>query len=424
MSFPRYPAYKDSGVEWLGEVPEHWEVKSVRRIFKIKKRISGELGFDILSITQQGIKVRDPDSNDGQVSMDYSKYQIVEPGDFAMNHMDLLTGFVDISTSLGVTSPDYRVFSIAEPGGSCPGYLLYIFQMGYKQKILYAYGQGSSQLGRWRLPTEQFQDWAIPFPSLEEQISIATFLDRETAKIDALIAEQQRLIELLQEKRQSVISHAVTKGLNPNAPMKASGVEWLGEVPEHWNILPVWMLFFIGRGRVISHEDIASSPGDYPVYSSQTEQDGEMGRIDTFDFEGDYLTWTTDGANAGSVFRRAGRFNCTNVCGTLKSKPNALVILEFAVQSLRLATASFVRMDINPKLMNNVMASIKIPVPPLEEQQSIALHISQHTEEFEPLKAAIDIQLQLLKERRSALISAAVTGQIDVRGLVTEEGEQ
>ena len=211
MSFPRYPTYKPSGVEWLGEVPEHWEVKRVRRIFEIKKRIAGELGFDILSITQQGIKVRDPESNDGQVSMDYSKYQVVEPGDFAMNHMDLLTGYVDISRRLGVTSPDYRVFSIAEPNGSDPGYLLNIFQMGYKQKILYAYGQGSSQLGRWRLPTEEFQDWAIPFPSLEEQASIATFLDHETAKIDALIAEQQRLIELLQEKRQAVISHAVTK---------------------------------------------------------------------------------------------------------------------------------------------------------------------------------------------------------------------
>ena len=156
-----------------------------------------------------------------------------------MNHMDLLTGYVDISRSLGVTSPDYRVFSIAEHCPSDPGYLLYVFQMGYKRKILYAYGQGSSQLGRWRLPTEGFQEWSIPFPSREEQVTISTFLDNETAKIDALIAEQQRLIELLQEKRQAVISHAVTKGLNPDAPMKDSGVEWLGEVPEHWEVRPL-----------------------------------------------------------------------------------------------------------------------------------------------------------------------------------------
>jgi len=201
---------KESGVEWLGEVPEHWEVKRVRRIFEIKKRIVGELGFEVLSITQQGIKVRDPESNEGQVSMDYSKYQLVNTGDFAMNHMDLLTGFVDISSRLGVTSPDYRVFSVSRPLESNAEYLLYIFQMGYRQKILYAYGQGSSQLGRWRLPTEAFKNWSIPFPSREEQIFITLYLDRVTAKIVALITEQQRLIELLQERRSALISAAVT----------------------------------------------------------------------------------------------------------------------------------------------------------------------------------------------------------------------
>ncbi|MFN9292816.1 MAG: restriction endonuclease subunit S, partial [Planctomyces sp.] len=97
-------------------------------------------------------------------------------------------------------------------------------------------------------------------------------------------------------------------------------VEWLGEVPEHWQLIPVWVLFDIGRGRVISHEEILDNPGDYPVYSSQTENQGVMGYLSSFEFEGDFLTWTTDGANAGTVFRRSGRFNCTNVCGTLKPK--------------------------------------------------------------------------------------------------------
>jgi type I restriction enzyme S subunit len=212
----------------------------------------------------------------------------------------------------------------------------------------------------------------------------------------------------------------VTKGLNPDAPVKDSGVEWLGEVPEHWEVFPIWMLFFLGRGRVISNEDIAASPGDFPVYSSQTERDGEMGRIGTYDFEGDYLTWTTDGANAGSVYQRAGRFNCTNVCGTLRLKSANKMILAYALHSLRIATAAFVRMDINPKLMNNVMASIKIPAPPIDEQLRIASRIDERTDGFEPLTSSIARQLSLLKERRAALISAAVTGQIDVRGLAPE----
>ena len=228
MSFPRYPKYKASGVEWLGEVPEHWEVRRVRWLCEIRKRIAGVLGHDVLSITQQGVKVKDTESNDGQLSMDYSKYQLVDIGDFAMNHMDLLTGYVDISPVNGVTSPDYRVFTIRNRTRCNDHYLLYLFQMGYRNKIFYAYGQGSSQLGRWRLPTEQFKDLSFPLPLIEEQITIAAFLDHETAKIDELVSEQERLIDLLKEKRQAVISHAVTKGLNPDAPMKDSGIEWLG----------------------------------------------------------------------------------------------------------------------------------------------------------------------------------------------------
>jgi type I restriction enzyme S subunit len=202
----------------------------------------GELGFDVLSITQRGIRIKDTESNEGQISMDYSKYQLVEVGDFAMNHMDLLTGFVDRSPVVGVTSPDYRVFSIRDADVSDHKFVLYLFQNGYSNRVFFPFGQGSSQLGRWRLPTEQFNDFWLPVPPLAEQGAVATFLDDETAKIDALVEEQKRLIELLKEKRQAVISHAVTKGLNPTAPMKDSGVEWLGEVPAHWCVLRLKVL--------------------------------------------------------------------------------------------------------------------------------------------------------------------------------------
>jgi len=237
MSLTRYPSYVDANVEWLEAIPAEWKIKKLRHLVRIDKRIVGELGHDVLSITQRGLRVKDVESNEGQLSMDYSKYQRVEVGDFAMNHMDLLTGFVDQARQDGVTSPDYRVFSLQANKGVQDGFLLRVLQNGYQQKIFYAYGQGSSQLGRWRLPTSAFLDFCIPVPPEEDQGAISSFLDRETAKIDALIAEQQRLIELLQEKRQTVISHAVTKGLNPNAPMKDSGVEWLGEVPEHWSVV-------------------------------------------------------------------------------------------------------------------------------------------------------------------------------------------
>ena len=135
MSFPRYKSYKDSGVKWLGEVPSSWDVRRIRHLFEIRKRISGTEGQEVLSITQQGIKAKDIESGDGQLAADYSKYQFVEVGDFAMNHMDLLTGYVDVSPIAGVTSPDYRVFSVRDEKGTFDKYYLYLFQAGYRNKI-------------------------------------------------------------------------------------------------------------------------------------------------------------------------------------------------------------------------------------------------------------------------------------------------
>ena len=134
----RYDTYKDSGVQWLGEIPGHWKQFQFRKFFKIKKVIAGKEGFDVLAITQQGIKLKDITRNEGQLAANYSGYQIVNPTDFAMNHMDLLTGYIDISKYYGVTSPDYRVFTnISEEADS--KYYLYIFQLCYKRKIFFGF---------------------------------------------------------------------------------------------------------------------------------------------------------------------------------------------------------------------------------------------------------------------------------------------
>ena len=200
---------KDSGIEWLGEIPEEWEAKRLKYIFRIQKRIAGELGYDVLSVTQRGLKVKDLEDFSGQHSMDYSKYQIVMPGDFVMNHMDLLTGFVDISSQVGVTSPDYRVFELID--NRCnPKYFLYLNQMCYAEKIFYAHGQGVSTLGRWRLQSKEFNNMRFPFPSFEQQNEIVSFLDQEFLKMDRLSLKLQNFIEKLKLYRQSLISEAVT----------------------------------------------------------------------------------------------------------------------------------------------------------------------------------------------------------------------
>lgn len=200
---------RDSGVEWIGVIPEHWGMKKVKYLFEIRKRISGELGYDILSVTQNGLKVKDIISGKGQLSMDYTKYQLVYPNDFVMNHMDLLTGYVDVSKWLGVTSPDYRVFTLTD-SNSLNEYYLRIFQLGYQNKVFFGFGQGSSMLGRWRLPSDEFNNFYFPYPSKDEQIQIVDYLDIQTKEIDELVQLEQKKIELLKEYRQSLISEVVT----------------------------------------------------------------------------------------------------------------------------------------------------------------------------------------------------------------------
>ena len=191
---------KDSGIEWLGEIPEHWDSKKIKYIFRIKKEISGKKGYDVLSVTQKGIKIKDITTGKGQLSMDYSKYQFVNVSDFVMNHMDLLTGYVDMSKYNGVTSPDYRVFFLIDEK-SVNQYYLYLLQMAYKNKIFYGDGQGSSQLGRWRLPTTRFTNFKFPHPGYQEQRTIVEYLDEQIKKIDTIIENETKRIRLQKEYR-------------------------------------------------------------------------------------------------------------------------------------------------------------------------------------------------------------------------------
>lgn len=442
MSFPRYPAYKDSGVEWLGEVPAHWEPTRLRRLVEIKKRIAGEVGHDVLSVTQRGLVVKDIESNDGQLSMDYSKYQLVTPGDFAMNHMDLLTGFVDIASHAGVTSPDYRVFAVRDDSVIDSRFLLRILQMGYHDRILYAFGQGSSLFGRWRLPTEQFNDFAVPVPPLPEQRAIAAFLDRETARIDALVAEQERLIELLREKRQAVISHAVTKGLDPTVPMKDSGVEWLGQVPAHWCVSRCTRHISILCGfpfssTDFSHDDldirllrgvnvgVGTVKWDDVVYWRRRDGDG----LDTYHLSAGALVIGLDRPLVSGGMRVALLSHADVPCLLLQRVasivPNDGVTKEYvaALLSSPYFIAHFAPETTGvsvPHISPEQIKSFIIPLPPQPEQISIVGYIREQTCHMDALITEAQRAITLLQERRAALISAAVTGQIDVRGFSPE----
>lgn len=200
---------KDSGVEWIGDIPEHWSVIPVRSLFRIKKDIIGHEPETVLSITQSGLKIKDISENSGQMANSYAHYQIVNVGDFAMNHMDLLTGGVGISDYEGVTSPDYRVFVMRNKEMN-PRFFLYVFEIYYRNKIFYAFGQGAANLGRWRLPAQNFYSVAIPLVPNKEQDAIVSFLDKKCKQIDQLIELKQEKIEKLQKYKKSLIYEYVT----------------------------------------------------------------------------------------------------------------------------------------------------------------------------------------------------------------------
>jgi type I restriction enzyme S subunit len=201
---------KESGVDWIGKIPVNWTTTKTKFMFEIVKRIHGKDDRDVLSITQRGLKIKDVNVNDGQMAESYTNYQVVNVNDFAMNSMDLLTGWVDCSTFEGVTSPDYRVFRFLPDKPQCHTYYKYLFQMCYKNRIFYRLGQGVSNLGRWRLQTDQFLNMRLPQPPVDEQKQIAAYLDEKTTNIDILINDIAAQIEKLKQYRQIVIYDAVT----------------------------------------------------------------------------------------------------------------------------------------------------------------------------------------------------------------------
>ena len=201
---------KDSGSDYWGEVPDDWSIKKLKYVFSIVKRIAGQEGYDVLSITQNGIRVKDLSNNEGQIAQDYSNYQLVEVGDFAMNHMDLLTGWVDVSKYNGVTSPDYRVFKIDDEKVCDRRYYLHLMQTCYRNKIFYGLGQGVSSLGRWRLQADKFLNFLIPVPNIEEQKAIAAYIDDKCIALDNAISIKENVLDKLESYKKSLIYECVT----------------------------------------------------------------------------------------------------------------------------------------------------------------------------------------------------------------------
>lgn len=202
--------YSTENDEVWGNLPQGWKLVDIKYLFEIVKRIAGKEGYDVLSVTQKGLKIKDITSGDGQLADNYCGYQFVYPTDYVMNHMDLLTGWVDCSELFGVTSPDYRVFRLIDRSAHNLVYYKYVMQCCYMNKIFYSLGQGVSNLGRWRLQTSSFNNFKVPVPPKAEQDEIADHLDSKCSEIDSLIADKKRQLDILTDYKKSFIYEYVT----------------------------------------------------------------------------------------------------------------------------------------------------------------------------------------------------------------------
>jgi type I restriction enzyme S subunit len=437
VSFPRYPEYKDSGVAWLGEVPAHWGVGPLYSLVAERDEPNmGMLEENLLSLSYGRIIPKDINSNDGLLPESFETYQIVRPGDIVFRLTDLQNDKRSLRTAIveetGIITSAYVA---ARPVGITPRYLSQLLRAYDVTKVFYSMGGGLRQSMKFsdlkRLPT------LLPPP--DEQAAISAFLDRETAKIDALVAEQEKLIALLKEKRQAVISHAVTKGLVPDVPMKDSGIDWLGEVPAHWEMTRLKFVAAIQTGVAKGKDNSGRKTVTVPYLRVANVQDGYLDLEDIADMEipaedldrytlrpGDVLM------NEGGDFDKLGRGHVWN--GEIEPcihQNHVFAVRPVAVSSELLSWitssdyAQFYFMGRSKQSTNlasisssNIM-ELPVVLPPHPEQQEIAACLVEETGRLDDLVRGSEAAIVLLKERRSALISAAVTGKVDVCSFVT-----
>ncbi|WP_141698037.1 restriction endonuclease subunit S [Corynebacterium amycolatum] len=408
--------------EWIGDLPAEWDAVKTKQLFRILKRQVPHKEQTILSITQQGIRPKNISENEGQMAGTYDGYQEVFVGDFAMNSMDLLTGWVDQSQYDGLTSPDYRVFAPIEPSCVHGPFYSYVFQSLYTRRVYYKYGQGVSNMGRWRLPAQTFLNFPLPHPAIEEQRIIAKFIESKTSEIDALVEKLVRQVELLERYRRELIARTVTRGLNPDVPMKDSGIEWIGRIPEHWSleaqkrvmrrwVRPVgnrwgeYQLLSMGKPGV-TVRDVESGKGKFPA-SFEDYQEVIAGDIVMCLFDMDETPRTVGLSSVEGMI--TGAYDVFRVV----NGDERFVSYWLHAFDDRKLWKLFYR-SLRKTITFSRFLSLPIPVPPHVEQRLIADYLDGKMSEIDSTVSGIRKQIELLGKYRKQIINDAVTGKVRV----------
>ncbi|RVU29319.1 restriction endonuclease subunit S [Neptunomonas marina] len=437
--YPRYPEYKESGVEWLGSIPNHWQLTKIKHIAELtpkKPDVDRDLKCSFLPMEKlkTDMLVLDEvrsvrDVYDGYTYFtDHDILMAKVTPCFENKNIAIAEGLIN---QLGFGSSEIYVLRINPKANN--RYLFYRLQEDSFMDIATAAMTGAG--GLKRVPSDTVKNFISAFPCVEEQAQIASFLDHETAKIDALIEKQQQLIKLLKEKRQAVISHAVTKGLNPDVPMKNSGVEWFGSIPKSWQLKRlIWITTTIND---INHEmPKATDEGVLFLSAKDLLNDG------TLNFEKDVKKISNTDYNRLSkkikprrndiIYSRIGaalgksrlvetdiKFLVSYSCCVIRpifelvlpKYLNLVLDTDLVLTEAKIKTNGIGVPDLGLKEIGR----FPIPLPPIDEQKDILSYLETKLKKMDRLISKSVKSVDLMKERRVALISAAVTGKIDVR---------
>ena len=434
MQFKQYPSYKNSGVEWLGKVPEHWRIVRTKDIFNHRKEEALDDDEIVTAFRDGQVTLRKNRRTDGFTnSLKEHGYQHINSGDLVIHEMDAFAGAIGVSDSSGKSTPVYTV-CYSKNKNINHHFYSHFFRTMAKTGFINSLAKGirvRSTEFRWN----ESRNVYLALPPKADQQKIVSFLDTETARIDNLIAKQEKLIKLLEEQRKSVISHAVTKGLNPNAPMKDSGVEWLGEVPDHWMIPSSKYLLEIPITDG-PHETPNFVDGGIPFISAEAIS---KGKID-FDKKRGYITpelnaiyskkyspkiediyMVKSGATTGKVamVETSDEFNIWSPLAVFRCNKNKMLpkFLLAVFNSSHFYDALVLNWSYGTQqnIGMGVLSNIEIPCPPLKEQTEIIQYLDAQNTKFDKLIGTQSALIEKLKEYRSSIISHAVTGKIDVR---------
>jgi type I restriction enzyme S subunit len=421
----RYESYKESGVEWLGEIPEHWEVLPLFALTKLKS-ITNNSGLELLSVYLDKGVIRFADvtaKRTNVTSLDLSKYQLVNLGDFVLNNQQAWRGSVGVSNYNGIVSPAYIVLSLSEKLN--PDFANYLFRDSsmVSQYLINSKGVGTIQRN---LYWPSLRRSSISLPKLEEQTAIAQFLDDKTTKIDEAITIKQQQISLLKERKQILIHKAVTRGLNPNVKLKNSGVEWIGEIPEHWEVKRV--------KHLLDERTERSEDGKEPLLM-MSQIHGLVVRSDFHskaevaqNSEGNKIVKTNDlvfnklKAHLGVFFKSNIEFDgivspdyavyySKGIFSDLKFLEllfrNPEYIKEFICRATGIVEGLI-------RLYTSDLFDIHVAVPPKNEQKKILEYIETASQKIETAISLKQQEIAKLKEYKSSLINSVVTGKVKV----------